>query len=212
MITNSKNLFIMSLVIFFPLTIACEGKKNFNQINQKQNISSISNYNEVIIVENTVGGKSSNDVQVNQKIDLSIPTCSKSREIEISSIDEAELLIDIFEVDGGIHSNKIVNLNGCSIGLLPYSAPPYSSWQTVSIKLSSKIISGLSLTNSVGILDKTEDAYNIRNVSLKMKLKGSEEILSCGDTNSFSSVGSWWPFKQGKLFKRDGSPFVYLYL
>lgn len=133
-------------------------------------------------------------------------------EVNKSDIKEAKLVIDIFEVNGGAYSNKIVNFNGLPIGLLPCSANPIKSWQTVFIRLSSEAISSISLTNSIGITDKTGDFYNLRNISLIVTLNDSCKLRTNVNTNTFSSVGDRWPYKQGKTVRFDGTPFTYIFI
>lgn len=133
-------------------------------------------------------------------------------EISLSDIDEAELLMDVFEVNGGAFSNKTVFLNGCFIGLLPSNEEPYRSWQTKSIKLPIDAIQSINTTNTIGISDKTDDAYNIKNFKLKIRLKSSIVFCSVDNTNVFCSVHEWWPLKQGKAIKLDGSAFTHVFL
>ena len=129
----------------------------------------------------------------------------------ISDIEKATLYLDVFEVNGGSYSNKIVTFNGISIGLLPNNAENLRNWKTVSINLKSEAIDSINYTNnSVGIIDNTRDLYNLRNICLKIKLHNDVNICTINNTNTFSSAQNWWPMKQGKTIKLDGSSFITL--
>lgn len=127
-----------------------------------------------------------------------------------SDIESATLYIDVFEVNGGAYTNKVVNFNGISLGLLPNNNPPLQKWQTVSINLNTEAIKSINSNNSIAIVDGTKDLYNLRNVCLKVKMNNSENVYTIADTNTFSSANNWWPFKEGKTIKTDGTPFINL--
>lgn len=185
-------------------------------------INNLSNNTNIVSSTSSISTNS----QVNTKDELSdgeeenIPNESKkelvndtisSNIIETSNIIEAKLFIDIFEVNGGIYSNKLVILNGVPVGLLPCNKDPVRSWQTVSLNLSSEVIKSIILTNTVGIIDSTEDAYNLRNFNLELQLFDGNSV-SFVNTNTFSSSPNWWSYKQGKTIKLDGTPFTKIYI
>jgi hypothetical protein len=126
------------------------------------------------------------------------------------NIEEATLFVDIFEVNGGAYSNKVLIFNGVPVGLLPYNAPPLKSWQNVAIKLSDEAIKSMVITNTIGMIDNTGDAYNLQNFNLKIKIKNVNELMILSDSNAFCSVSDWWSLKKGNYFKKDGSPFAKL--
>lgn len=133
-------------------------------------------------------------------------------EFNVNDIENATLFIDVFDVNGGIYSNKLININSIPIGLLPSNTARLKSWQTVSVKFPPKAISCLSLSNTVGIVDKTLDPYNIRNICIKIKTKiqGKDSLISIINTNTFCSTDDWWPLKEGEKINLNGKPFATL--
>ena len=132
----------------------------------------------------------------------------KSLKFVPSDIIEATLFIDVFDVNGESFSNKLLYINGNLIGIIPPNAPPITTWQTASINLPKEVAESLSSNNTIGVIDETKDFYNIKNLSLRFKIKGYNKFVVLRTTNTFSSAPDFWPYKQGKSIKLDGSPFI----
>lgn len=125
----------------------------------------------------------------------------------LTNVVEANLLIDIFEVNDGIYSNKVLLLNGNRIGVLPTNNKPIASWQTVLVKLDNNYFPKLKRNNSLGIIDNTGDFYNLKNISLQLRFSNGEQAIFC-NTNTFSSAPTWWPLKDGIKVETNGEPFT----
>ena len=123
-------------------------------------------------------------------------------------VESAALTLEIFDVNGGAYTNKTVLVNDAAVGLLPFNAPPISSWQTVEIKLPPEALANIGNANTFAMIDQTGDAYKIRNVSLKVVRKGGRTI-EMKDQRAFCSSATW-SLKEGEVMPLDGSAFLYL--
>ena len=216
-------LFLVLISFFLFANLACDRKAQSSDENEKQvkdnlidktasqitiisseivnnTIDSYVNSNAEKVVSTELSTKNEGDEDSNNGFNLLNPT----------NIEEATLFVDIFEVNGGAYSNKVLIFNGVPVGLLPYNAPPLKSWQNVSIRLSDEAIKSMVITNTIGMIDNTGDAYNLQNFNLKIKIKNVDELMILSDSNAFCSVSDWWSLKKGNSFRKDGSPFAKL--
>lgn len=123
-------------------------------------------------------------------------------------VESAALTLEIFDVNGGAYTNKTVLVNDAAVGLLPFNAPPISSWQTVELNIPPEALANIGNANTFAMIDQTGDAYKIRNVSLKVVRKGGSTI-EMKDQRVFCSSATW-SLKEGEVMPLDGSAFLYL--
>ena len=210
-----NNCFLFFLVFLLLILVACQNKTQENNMIEgekhvlgSENLisNSIDNIESFDPVDDYNNGTPTNTILIakqesdeNQNMSL-IP----------SNIEKALISLEVFETNDDIYSNKFLTLNGITIGRIPPNN--HAVWKEKSITLSKSAMSSLTFTNSIGIIDKTGDLYNIRNITLKYQIKGSQRWYSSINTNAFSSGLNWWPLKQGETIKLDGSPFVLINL
>ena len=125
-----------------------------------------------------------------------------------SDVEDAQIQFDIFDVNGGAYTNKVLTVNEVPVGLIPPSQPPISTWQTVTLQIPSKAFPTLGNANTIAIIDETGDAYKIRNLSLKVTRKGGA-AATMSDTHVFCTSPTW-SLHEGEVMKTDGSPIVLL--
>ncbi|GEM_PF-1072294 len=124
-------------------------------------------------------------------------------ESQLGTISSAWLKVDIFDVNGGKYADKRVLLNGAEIGKLPSSPPPLSMWFSTKIEIPWKLLEKISFNNDISILDKTGDAYKIRNLCLEVELFDGATAKTLVDPSVYStSLG--WELGEGEVLKRNG--------
>ena len=124
------------------------------------------------------------------------------------NIEEAEIQLEIFDVNGGAYTNKVLTVNEVPAGLVPPNAPPISSWQQATVKLPPEALKTVGNANAIGIIDETGDAYKIRNLSLKVTRKDGSTV-TMSDTHVFCTSPTW-SLHEGEVMKTDGSTIVLL--
>jgi hypothetical protein len=107
----------------------------------------------------------------------------------------AELVMNLFDVNGGGHADKPVLFNGIDIGALP-TAP--GRWTTRTMPLSQEAIDTLTFAN-VLVLNNSRppDAFKVRGIHLRVKTEAGDVIQGKIDPQAYTSVP--WKYAEGKI-------------
>ncbi len=130
-------------------------------------------------------------------------------ESQFSMISSAWVNVDIFDVNGGKYDNKKVFLNGVEIGKLPTSPPPISMWFKTKIQIPPELFNKIKFNNDISILDKTGDAYKIKNLCLEVELIDGKTEKTLVNPAVYSTSLSW-ELGEGELLNKDGKKITTL--
>ncbi len=130
-------------------------------------------------------------------------------ESQLGMISSAWVKVDVFDVNGGKYADKKVFLNGVEIGKLPVSPPPLSMWFKTKIQVPWESIDKIKFNNDISILDKTGDAYKIKNLCLEVELIDGKTEKTLVNPAIYSTSLSW-ELGEGELLNRDGKKITTL--
>ena len=128
---------------------------------------------------------------------------------ELSKIKSAILKIKVFDVNGGKYAEKKIFLNDKLIGTIPPNAPPLSTWQESELKLPESVLKNIMLDNKISIIDKTGDAYKIRDLQLEVTLADGRKVATSLNPIIYSTSLEW-ELGEGEKLSRDGSQVTIL--
>ncbi len=117
----------------------------------------------------------------------------------------AELLMDVFGVDGGSYAHKPVSINGVAIGDVPPGSGDH--WATASpLSLPAEAIRTLQEHNQITIDNTVADAFKVRNLSMRLHLRGGVTAVSGVDRGVYTGWTEWL-YGEGKCFA-PGQPMT----
>lgn len=116
----------------------------------------------------------------------------------LGSVRFAELLFDVFGVDGGDYAHKPVSLNGIVLGDLPSGYG--DQWiSDKSMPLTPEAIMALRPHNEINIDNQVGDSFKVRNFRLVLHMRGGATVISTADASVYTG-GAGWLHDEGKQF------------
>ena len=132
-------------------------------------------------------------------IGIHIPVDANSTEEYADSIGEVvsgELVFDLFGANGGPYAQKPVTFNGIALGNLPTADA--EAWAERTIPLPPAALELLGYTNHVVIKNsRPRDAFKLRKLHVRLKVKGGDTVVSQIDPGAYTSVS--WKYAEGTI-------------
>ncbi len=109
----------------------------------------------------------------------------------------AELVFDVFGVDGGPYAHKPVSINGQAIGDVPQGNG--DAWAGRALRLTPAALRTLREANQVTIDNAVGDSFKVRNLRLKLLMRGGITVVSSVDGETYTG-GADWAHAEGRKF------------
>lgn len=110
----------------------------------------------------------------------------------------AELVFDVFGVDGGPYAHKPVSINGQEIGAVPQGSG--DTWAPArALRLTPAALRALREDNQISIDNAVGDSFKVRNLRLKLQMRGGITVVSSVDGDTYTG-GADWAHAEGHKF------------